>query len=126
VLLEGETVLINRKVPPSKPAPAMFGNVARPSASLLYAPLKLHSESTAILSVQSYTPKFFTETDRKQLQRIAEVLAPAVWRSRAERRMAAFADLGQKLSAAANPVDVAQVIADVADELVGWDACTVQ
>lgn len=38
------------------------------------------------------------------------------------RRREALSDLGYLLSSAATPVEVARVIADVADELFGWDA----
>ncbi|MBM3841022.1 MAG: PAS domain S-box protein [Verrucomicrobia bacterium] len=42
-----------------------------------------------------------------------------------EIRMAAFSALGQRLSLATQPKDAASIIADVADSLFGWDACTV-
>ncbi len=47
-------------------------------------------------------------------------------RVRAERRGAAFVALGQKLSAAATPEAAARIIAAVADELLGWDACLIE
>jgi len=43
-------------------------------------------------------------------------------RKRDEQRRAAFATLGQQLSAATTAMDVANVIAGVADTLLGWDA----
>lgn len=43
-------------------------------------------------------------------------------RKRAEQRSLAFASLGRQLSAAASPRDAAQILAHVADELLGWDA----
>ncbi|MBI2949933.1 MAG: PAS domain S-box protein [Verrucomicrobia bacterium] len=42
-----------------------------------------------------------------------------------EIRMAAFSALGQRLSLATKPRDAASIIAEVADSLFGWDACTV-
>ncbi len=44
-------------------------------------------------------------------------------RKRAERRAAAFSDLGRRLSAARTPKEAGQIIADTADALFGWDAC---
>jgi len=44
-------------------------------------------------------------------------------RKRAERRIAAFSQLGQRLSAAKAPREAAQIIVEVADQLLGWDAC---
>src|SRR2546426_11294389 len=41
-----------------------------------------------------------------------------------EKRVAAFSDLGWRLSAARSPREAAQILMDTADELFGWDACT--
>jgi two-component system, cell cycle sensor histidine kinase and response regulator CckA len=43
---------------------------------------------------------------------------------RAELREAAFSNLGQRLSAAKTAREAAEIIVDVADRLLGWDACT--
>jgi PAS domain S-box-containing protein len=45
-------------------------------------------------------------------------------RKRAEALSVAFAALARKLSGARTPLDAAQVIADTAHELFGWDSCT--
>ena len=47
-------------------------------------------------------------------------------RVRAERRGAAFSALGQQLSTARTALDAAQVIATIADDLIGWDAFSLQ
>jgi two-component system, sensor histidine kinase PdtaS len=44
-------------------------------------------------------------------------------RLRAEQRSQAFADLGQSLSSATTAKEAARIIVDVADKLLGWDAC---
>ena len=44
-------------------------------------------------------------------------------RKRAQMRSQAFSELGRQLSAAATPQEAAYVIAEVAGELLGWDAC---
>lgn len=44
-------------------------------------------------------------------------------RKRSERRDAAFDALGQRLSATTTARDAARVIATIADDLLGWDAC---
>jgi PAS domain S-box-containing protein len=44
-------------------------------------------------------------------------------RCEAEARAQAFSLLGQRLSAAATPEAAARIVIDVADRLVGWDAC---
>ncbi|MBI5799783.1 MAG: PAS domain S-box protein [Verrucomicrobia bacterium] len=45
-------------------------------------------------------------------------------RKRAEQRQAAFASLGQRLNAAADVETAGRIIVDIADELFGWDACS--
>jgi len=47
-------------------------------------------------------------------------------RVRAERRGVAFSALGQQLSTACTAADAAQVIATTADDLIGWDAFSLQ
>jgi signal transduction histidine kinase len=44
-------------------------------------------------------------------------------RIQSETRLAAFARLGQQLSAAGTIKEAAQIIVEVADQLLGWDAC---
>ena len=44
-------------------------------------------------------------------------------RQRAARRATAFSELGRRLSAATTPHAAAQIIADAADTLFGWDTC---
>ncbi len=44
-------------------------------------------------------------------------------RKRTEQRVAAFSTLGQRLSAAQTVKESAQIIVEVADQLLGWDAC---
>ena len=44
-------------------------------------------------------------------------------RKRAELRVAAFSSLGQRLSTAKTVQEAAQIVVDVADQLLGWDAC---
>jgi PAS domain S-box-containing protein len=44
-------------------------------------------------------------------------------RKRAEQRIAAFSNLGQRLSVAQTAKQAAQIIVEAADQLLGWDAC---
>ncbi len=44
-------------------------------------------------------------------------------RKRAELRIAAFANLGQRLNAAKTAKEAGEIIVGVADELLGWDSC---
>ena len=56
------------------------------------------------------------ETNAQLLEQIEE-------RRRAELRIRAFSDLGNRLNSAATAKEAAQIIVDVADQLIGWDAC---
>ncbi len=47
-------------------------------------------------------------------------------RNEAEARRAAFSRLGKQLSAASTSKEAAQIIVDIADELIGWDCCHVR
>src|SRR5215207_5811235 len=53
---------------------------------------------------------------------------PSAWESaepgRAERQHAAFFDVSRRLSAARTPTEAARIIVGVAQDLFGWDACT--
>lgn len=124
-LMRGEPVLINRTTMPDVPKLTPFGEEYRPSACMIYAPVRVEGEVVGIMSVQSYTPGLFGEQDRDRLQRIADVVGPALARCQAEKRSAAFAALGLRLSTASSPEEAAQTIVDAADALLGWDACSV-
>ena len=44
----------------------------------------------------------------------------------AEQRLAAFSELGRRLSAASTPKEATQIIVDTADALFGWDSCRLE
>jgi PAS domain S-box-containing protein len=79
VILRREPLLIHRENPEVESKPyANFGDAARPSASLLWAPLVVGNHVVGILSVQSYTPQVFTENDVVLLEAIAHLVGPAL------------------------------------------------
>jgi len=47
-------------------------------------------------------------------------------RKRMEARVAAFSDLGHKLSSAKTAVEAAKIIVEAADSMLGWDACVLE
>lgn len=124
-LLAGEAVLINRT--PEDPGPRLrsFGHVERLSQSMIYAPVRVEGEVTGLITVQSYTSGRFQKADCDLLQKIADAVAPALARCQAERRSRAFSSLGFRLSTATSPGEVARIIVDTADSLLGWDAAYV-
>lgn len=124
-LAQGECVLINRNLNEPGPELDRFGDVSRPSSSMLFAPMLVEGALVGIVSVQSYHENRLKESDRDLLQRLAEVVGPALRRCQAERRSEAFLSLGHRLSMVTQPEEAAQVIVQVADQLIGWDACSV-
>ncbi|HTI69488.1 MAG TPA: PAS domain S-box protein [Candidatus Limnocylindria bacterium] len=61
-----------------------FGDTSRPSASLLFVPVRDGARTIAILSIQSYQPKAYTAEDLKTLESLAESCGGALNRIRAE------------------------------------------
>ena len=127
-ILAGRPVLFNRD-PATSPEPGTalkrFGDTARPSVSLVYAPVRVDAETLGVVSLHSYRPGFFTEADRELLLRLADGAGPALARCEAERRGRVLGGLGHGLSTTVTPNHAARVVAAAADELLGFDACTV-
>jgi signal transduction histidine kinase/ActR/RegA family two-component response regulator len=80
-------------------------------------------------------PRAWLPADEERLSNVGEILATQVTlqrehrtanlgeRKRAEVRATAFQSLGQRLNTAATPREAAEIIIEVADQLLGWDAC---
>lgn len=82
--LEGQPILINRSSGQEEPVLDRFGDVHRPSASLMFVPIRCEGTTVGILSAQSYTPWRYDDLDLRWLQQIADVIAPALERVHAE------------------------------------------
>jgi PAS domain S-box-containing protein len=129
VMTEGALLLFREEVERSRIGIVNFGDAHRPSETLIFVPITSADTFIGLLSIQSYTPHAYTDADLRTVQALADHCAGALERIRAEdasraseRRSAAFATLGQKLSVARTPQAAAHVIAAAADDLVGWDA----
>jgi len=83
-VLDGRPVLINRTPGDPKPVLSRFGNEDRPSASLMFVPVRSRNNVIGILCVQSYTYDRYDEADLQTLQRIGDGVAPALERAYAE------------------------------------------
>jgi PAS domain S-box-containing protein len=80
--------LILRPTPAAfPPDSAPFGNRSRPSASLMFVPVRKEAQNIGVLSVQSYTPNAYTEKDLRLLQALADHVGGALERIRAEREI---------------------------------------
>ena len=69
-----------RMLPDARP----FGDTTRPSASLMFAPIRNRKKVIGILSVQSYQPQAFDENDLESLQVLADHCGGALERIAAE------------------------------------------
>lgn len=61
-----------------------FGDQTRPSASLMYVPLRKDAQVIGLLSIQSYAPHAYNEADLDTLQALADHCGGALVRIRAE------------------------------------------
>jgi GAF domain-containing protein len=95
-VIAGHGVVINRDAAEQGFLLSPFGDTSRPSASLLFAPMRLREEVVGIITVQSYTPGRFTEKDLAILQEAADMAAPAIQRCRSEQVAQVFFVTGQE------------------------------
>jgi diguanylate cyclase (GGDEF)-like protein/PAS domain S-box-containing protein len=63
---------------------AVFGDTSRPSESLMYVPVRNGPRISGILSIQSYTPHFYTPESLVTLQALADHVGTALDRIRAQ------------------------------------------
>lgn len=70
------------------PDASPFGNAARPSASIMYAPTRHGDHASGVLSIHSYTPNAYTPEDLKDFQSLADHCGGALERIRAEEALA--------------------------------------
>ena len=66
------------------PDSAPVGNTSRPSASLMFVPIRDKAKTIAVLSIQSYQPNAYNHQDLVALQALADCCGGALQRIRAE------------------------------------------
>lgn len=64
--------------------PLPFGDTSRPSASLMFVPIRAANNPIGTLSIQSYTPQAYTPDDLATLQALADYCGSGLERIRAE------------------------------------------
>jgi len=82
-LVEGEPYLLNRESEEEESLNT-FGDQDRRSASLMFCPVVFRGEVSGILSVQSYTPDFYSARDLRLFKALTDLIAPALRRAQAE------------------------------------------
>ena len=107
VLEKGAQMILRDKAEFTYPAAHAFGNESRPSASLMYVPVRNKSKIVGVFSIHSYAFNAYTNHDLGTLQALADHGGGALERIRAElenQKLAAFAQL--------NPNPVLELAAD--------------
>lgn len=97
--------------------------------SLLYAPIRQDERIIGLVTIQSYREGRYSSHDLRLLQTIADHMSNAFQRTVAEeklrlseRRSSAFSVLAHRLNSVRSPREAGMIIADAAEELLGWDA----
>jgi signal transduction histidine kinase len=82
--LEGGQMVLRDPDTPAAPEHIPFGDKSRPSASIMYVPIRKDEKVLGLLSLQSYTPDVYTREDLSTLEALADHCGGALERIRAE------------------------------------------
>jgi PAS domain S-box-containing protein len=87
VLAEGTQLILRDESGPPSEGLTPFGAVGRPSASLMFVPVRHGERVAGILSIQSYTPRAYDADDLAVLQTLADHCGSALERLRVEQAL---------------------------------------
>jgi len=96
-LTEGARLLLKDDPTAFTPGAEAFGDTARPSASLMWVPVRSRQVPVGLLSIQSYTPNAYTKDDLQALQALADYCGSALERIRAQEALHASEDRYRQL-----------------------------
>ena len=102
-VLEGAQMVLRQPGEVPSAATVPFGDTSRPSASLLFAPVRDGNRVVGVVSIQSYRWSAYNETDLETLQSLADYCGGAMSRIQAE------ADLKASQAAMAEAQRIAQM-----------------
>lgn len=108
VMTEGPQLIL-RQVAQSSAAFTTFGDKSRPSASLMFVPIRNGPQVSGILTIQSYIPNAYTTEDLATLQALADHASSALNRIQATDELRAQKQLFESL------VTVARALAEQPD-----------
>ncbi len=87
-IIEQGAELVLREEPVTMPSDVVpIGDKSRPSASLMLVPIRNRTKVIGILSIQSYTPRAYSQADLSTLQTLADHCGGALERIRAEQAL---------------------------------------
>ena len=87
IVARGRELILRDGVNGMLPEAVPFGDTTRPSASLMFAPVRNHTKVIGILSIQSYTPRAYAPGDLDTLQILADHCGGALERIHAEQAL---------------------------------------
>jgi PAS domain S-box-containing protein len=87
VITEGRQLILRDEAAPGTGDLVPFGNVNRPSASLMFVPIRNKNDVIGILSIQSYKPNAYDEADLTVLQSLADQCGAALERIGAQQEL---------------------------------------
>jgi PAS domain S-box-containing protein len=89
VIDEGGKLILKEQPDQMAPGGVAFGDVARPSASILFVPARAGAEAVGVISLHSYQPKAYNQRSLEMLQALADHCAGALERISAQEALSA-------------------------------------
>jgi len=83
VIADGPLLVLREPPFGRLPGTHAFGDTSRPSASLMFVPIRSERRALGVLTIQSYTPQAYTNDDLAVLQALADHCGGALERMRA-------------------------------------------
>ena len=80
VISHGAQIVLRESAPRLAPNSTPFGDESRPSASLLFVPIRCQERVMGVLTAQSYTPEAYAPEDLEALQALADHCGGALQR----------------------------------------------
>ncbi|MFZ0547842.1 MAG: GAF domain-containing protein [Candidatus Promineifilaceae bacterium] len=105
-----------------------FGDIERPSVSLMFVPVRNRTEVIGIFSIQSYRPNAYDQDDLDTLQALADFGGGALHRIRGEallarskNRLVALREIEQAILEARSSEEIARVALDRIEDIIPYD-----
>lgn len=128
-VLSGEPLIINRSKSPSFDFGDTFGDTARPSRSILHAPIMWQGQALGMMSVHSYLPDRYNEIDLMLLQSFADHCGGSLARVLADQKLR---EMTMHQQAILDSAPYAIIVTDIyglivlfnhaAEKMLGWKA----
>jgi GAF domain-containing protein len=109
VISDGAQIILKDGEPRFAPNCTPFGDASRPSASLLFVPVRCQNRVMGVLTLQSYTPQAYAREDLDTLQALADHCGSAIQRIHSEELLRRTEELYRRAIRGAGAVPYAYV-----------------